>query len=327
MTDRDAYLSFRALLSHPGSVSEACLGFFAEDAEINIVHPFNSLDREGFAALLETALEDIHRREDIAMSGSFEGGEWISATGYYAGRFTAPWLGLNPTGELAYLRYGEFHRMEGGRAKESYIFLDLPEFMQAAGQWPIPIGPGETAGFRGRLPGPATQDGLTFPRDMARGAENAEIVTDMLRALNTPDEAWRPYWHPNMAWYGPGAFGSFIGIEAFRSFQVPFEGQFDGWSGGASGNGHTSHFARFGDGKYVCSGGWPSVTGINVKPFLGQPASNERVFMRVCDWWRREGDLLVENWVFVDVPHLLLQLGFDVFAKNSELAASGGNSR
>ena len=56
------------------------------------------------------------------------------------------------------------------------------------------------------------------------------------------------------------------------------------------------------------------MTGVNVKPFLGKPVSNERVFMRVCDWWRREGDLLVENWVFVDVPHLLKQLGDDPFA-------------
>jgi hypothetical protein len=51
------------------------------------------------------------------------------------------------------------------------------------------------------------------------------------------------------------------------------------------------------------SGGWPSLTGVNVKPFLGQGHTQERVFMRVCDWWRRENDLLVENWVFVDIPH------------------------
>ena len=35
--------------------------------------------------------------------------------------------------------------------------------------------------------------------------------------------------------------------------------------------------------------------------------------MRVCDWWRREEDLLVENWVFVDIPHVLLQMGVDLF--------------
>ena len=58
-------------------------------------------------------------------------------------------------------------------------------------------------------------------------------------------------------------------------------------------------------------GGWPSLTGVNLKPFLGQGPTKEQIFMRVCDWWRREDDLLVENWVFVDVPHVLLQLGYD----------------
>ena len=112
-------------------------------------------------------------------------------------------------------------------------------------------------------------------------------------------------------WYGPGAFGSFVGVDEFASFQVPFESQFDGWSGGSKNNGLTKHFTRFGEGNYTCSGGWPSLTGINVKPFLGQGPTQERVFMRVCDWWRRENELLVENWVFVDVPHVLLQLGYD----------------
>jgi hypothetical protein len=45
---------------------------------------------------------------------------------------------------------------------------------------------------------------------------------------------------------------------------------------------------------------------------MGFGPTNERVLFRVSDWWRREGDLLVENWVFVDVPHALLQFGFDV---------------
>ena len=38
------------------------------------------------------------------------------------------------------------------------------------------------------------------------------------------------------------------------------------------------------------------------------------------DWWRREGDLLVENWVFVDIPHVLLQMGYDLFANMTEEA-------
>ena len=36
------------------------------------------------------------------------------------------------------------------------------------------------------------------------------------------------------------------------------------------------------------------------------------------DWWCREGDLLIENWVFVDIPHVLLQMGYDLFANMTE---------
>jgi hypothetical protein len=35
----------------------------------------------------------------------------------------------------------------------------------------------------------------------------------------------------------------------------------------------------------------------------------------VIDVWRREGDLLAENWVFIDVVDLLQQLGVDVFER------------
>ena len=51
---------------------------------------------------------------------------------------------------------------------------------------------------------------------------------------------------------------------------------------------------------------------MQIKPFMRQEPTGARVFMRVCDWWRRESDLLVENRVFVDIPHALLQLGYDV---------------
>ena len=97
-----------------------------------------------------------------------------------------------------------------------------------------------------------------------------------------------------MVW--KGAFGSFIGIDEFASFQVPFESQFEDWSGGSKNNGFTKHFTRFGEGNYTCSGGWPSLTDVNVKPFLNQEPTQKRVLMRVCDWWRREHELLVENW-------------------------------
>ena len=296
--------------------------FFADGASINLVHPFNELTPETyvaqFQAPLEASFSHLTCTDYIAFSGSFQTGTWVTSTGYYAGHFHGPWLGIAPTGTLAHLRFGEFHRIEGGKAVESYIYLDIPELMIAAGQWPIAESPGRDRGFTGYLAGPIPQDGLCW--DAAPEAETQtsyRMVTHMLRSLATKEEAWRPYWHEDMLWYGPAAFGSFIGIENFAGFQVPFEEIFEGWSGGAASNGMTAHFTRFADGNYVCSGGWPSLTGVQIKPFLGQPASGKRLFMRVCDWWRRDGDKLMENWVFVDIPHVLLQMGFDVFAPDN----------
>ena len=41
---------------------------------------------------------------------------------------------------------------------------------------------------------------------------------------------------------------------------------------------------------------------------------------RISDWWRRDGDKLVENWVFVDLVNMLKQLEYDVFeATNIEI--------
>lgn len=307
----------------PDGYANVVNAFYAKDANINVVHPFNKV--HGAVAYITRVLGSLHdafdnlcRTDYIAFGGNFDDGEWVTNTGYYTGTFKNPWLGIQPTGALAHLRFGEFHRMENGQAVESYIYFDIPELMIAAGQWPIKSSPGAKRGFTGYLPGPSKHDGLQWHNnDPARSQDSYEMVTKMLQSLATPDEAWRPYWHPNMIWYGPAAFGTFIGIEDFASFQVPFEGAFSEWIGGSVPGSETRHFARFGDGDYVCSGGWPSLNTMQIKPFLDQQPTGERLYMRVCDWWRRDktsdGDLLVENWVFVDIPDVLKQLGNDLF--------------
>lgn len=322
--DRSTYFSYVETMNHDHGFPKAAKTFFSNDAKINVVHPFNTLQgADGFISdfvePLQKSFVGLYRRDDIVMVGEYDGQNWISATGYYAGRFGRDWIGIRANDELCYIRFGEFYRMENNKAVESYIYLDIPELMISCGQWPINIGPALSRGYTGLIQGPATHDGIiTEALDPIEGKRSYRLVTDMLSQLATADEAWRPYWHENMMWYGPGAFGSFIGIDQFASFQVPFESQFDGWSGGSSNNGLTKHFTRYGEGNYTCSGGWPSLTGVNVKPFLGKGPTNERVFMRVCDWWRREGDLLVENWVFVDVPHVLLGLGYDPLPGQAE---------
>lgn len=302
-------------LTAPGMADTALRAFFAPDAAINVVHPFNlctgpeALIRRVIAPLRDS-FAGLHRRTDLVMGGAYEGGDWVASTGYFFGTFERDWLGIRATDRLAFLRYGEFHRIEGDRAVESFIFFDLPELMIACGQYPLPLPPGHT----GYLPGPVRPDGMLWEASNPAESERSyALVTEMLGKLATKDEAWRPFWHSDMLWYGPAAFGSYLGIERFAGFQVPFEQSFEGWGGGSLGNGRTRHFTRFGDGRYTCSGGWPSLSGVSVRPFLGAEPTGRMTLFRVCDFWRREGELLTENWVFVDIPHAMLQFGVDLF--------------
>jgi len=319
--------SLLTALRYPNAQSarDSALGFYARDTAIHVVHPFNTLvgGQEYIEKVLQPlsqAFAGLGRADYIAFAGSYEGADWVTSAGYYHGQFVKPWLGIRPTGDLGFLRFGEFHRMEGGQAVESYIYFDIPELMIAADVWPIAESPGLTRGYTGYLPGPASGDGLQWQEnDPARSSESCALVTEMLRELATPDATWRPYWHENMRWYGPAAFGSFAGLEQFTDFQVPFENTFSEWIGGSVEGSETRHFTRFGDGDYICSGGWPSLNAVQAKPFLGCPSNDKRLYMRVCDWWRRDGDKLVENWVFVDIPHVLLQMGRDVFSELNEV--------
>jgi hypothetical protein len=318
---KQAVHAMNRAMSQPGweMWEAAARGTYADDAAFHVVHPINDLVGvdgylSGFLAPLAGSFDGLHRRDDILMGGSFDGAEWVSTHGCWVGHFARDWLGIKATGRLEYLRFGEFHRIENGQIVDSTVFLDLPQLMIATGQWPIADSPGRDRGYTGFIPGPATQDGLLLAeQDAERSESSRQLVEVMLAGLATEDEAWRPYWHDSMMWYGPAAFGSFVGIENFAGFQVPFEQAFSKWSGGSTNNGVTRHFCRFADGDYICTGGWPSLMCVRRDTFLGQPSQGETLLMRVCDWWRREGDLLVENWVFVDIPDALLQMGVDLF--------------
>ena len=310
--------------ANSGLVQQAVNLFFATDAIINVVHPFNQLSGpeayiEQFVKPLDRSFRQLRRTEYIAIGGDYNDGVWVACTGYYNGNYTNSWIGIKETGALAYLRFAEFHRMEQGKAIESYVFLDIPALMMAAGVWPINQTIASHGGYTGYLPGPATGDGLVWSKtDSDYSKTTLQITESMLQNLATEDEAWRPYWHDHMTWYGPAIFGAFQGIEEFAGFQTPFEQTFSEWISGIKPGSVTKHFVRFADGNYSCLGGWPSLNMIQVKPFLGQPQTDKRVYMRVCDFWRRDGDQLAENWVFVDGLHFLLQLDYDVLANVEE---------
>ncbi|MEJ6709091.1 MAG: ester cyclase, partial [Amylibacter sp.] len=47
--------------------------------------------------------------------------------------------------------------------------------------------------------------------------------------------------------------------------------------------------------------------------FMGVKASRKRIEIRYMDFWKVVDGKIIDNWVMVDFPHILSQLGVDVF--------------
>ncbi len=266
---------------------------------------------------LLAAFPDLERRPDILLSGQFRGQEWFASTGLLLGHFQGPLFGMQPTGRPQCLRYGWFDRVEGDRIIESYVLFDFARLMIDTGQWPLapPLG-GDW------WPAPATQDGLIRAAGNATAEESEKslkLVEAMIGGLMKYDRqslasmGMRSFWTPEFHWYGPGPIGSARGHADYeRAHQRPFLTAFPDRVGG-------NHKCRIGDGPYVASTGWPSIHATHSgSGWLGMPATDKRISMRVMDFWRREGDFLAENWVFIDLIDLLAQFGVDVWQRLAE---------
>ncbi len=269
---------------------------------------------ERFWKPLLTAFPDLERRDDILMAGPSEvapvGSGWAAHTGHYLGTFTAPWLGIPPTGQAAWIRFGAFHRVASCVVHETYLILDIPGLMQQAGVCPLP--PANAVDVL--VPGPAAHDGVMLAaQDPAETAGSLACVHAMIRGLHNYDRndlasmGMAKFWHPDMMWYGPAGVGSTRGVTGFqRHYQKYFLDAFPDRVGG-------NHKARIAEGAYVATTGWPSVTATDAGGWLGRPPTGQRIGLRVMDWWRRTDAMLHENWVFIDLGDYLRQTGFDLF--------------
>jgi predicted ester cyclase len=248
------------------------------------------------------------------------GGDWVTGVTHVTGLFTAPLWGIAPSGKLAYLRVGEFWRVDGGRIVEARIIIDLLDLLHQCGRWPLAEG---HYGAPIQFPAPATQDGLC-PVDRASGAASLDVVEAMLGALHVFDPndfgsegqvGAGGTWAPDFAWYGPGGIGSTVSWPGFVDHhRASFLRAFPDRKGG-------NHYARIGDGAYAAVSGWPSMTMTHRDTYLGVPATDRALTLRVMDFYRIEAGLIAENWVLLDYIDLLAQMGVDVIAR-----AAGGAS-
>ncbi len=330
---------WRLVRQMPGAGTAAALhDLVAPTAQWHVFHPINELAGtqavlDGLYRPLQAAFPDLERRTDIFFAGEWvspaEGelahsppgvraeGWWATAMGHYMGTFRQPWLGIPATGEPAVLRFGEFYRWvpnpdgRGGQVVEARVLLDIVDLARQAGRRLLP----PSNGLEWMVPGPARHDGLLIgPTDPAMGQESLRRTLAMFKGLwdydgvNLDSMGMERFWHPNMMWYGPCGIGTARGIGGFqRHHQGPFLKAFPDRKG-------AGHRARIAEGPFVASTGWPSVVATHAGDYLGTKASQRPVGMRVADWWHCDGRWLTENWVLIDLPHLMLQLDVDLFA-------------
>lgn len=269
---------------------------------------------EGFLAPLRAALTGLHRRDLLWIGGDSpreEGGWWCAGLCHYVGVHEGALWGVPPSGRLAMLRSGEFHRVEGGRVVGSRVILDLPDLMLQGGRNPF----GRSLGTELTFPPPATQDGVC--PDPAGGAGSLAAVEGMLGDLHVydPETAGSAnqtgeggWWAEDMLWWGPAGIGSNHRWEGFvRDHRAPFLAAFPDRRGG-------NHYARLGDGAYAAVSGWPSMTMTHRGPYLGTPATDRALTLRVMDFYRLAGARIAENWVMLDLVDLFHQMGVDLLA-------------
>lgn len=310
-----------------------------EDVNWNGSAPINQL--QGVEALIAdfwlpllASFPDLKRTPHVFMGGvdagditySSDNGEaWVSGCGYLTGTFEKDWLGIPATGKKTNIHFGQFYVMREGKIAESYVMFDILAVMRQAGFQVLPPAPGAEGG---KIPGPVAKDGiLLLEQDDLESRQSLQVVKAMLQGLGryvrsrdggdmTRMEQWH-YWHQDMKWYGYSGIGACHSLEEFEDFhQRPWLHGFG--DRGLSEDGGGRKMGLFGEGKYCCGGIWDTVFSKHHGEYAGIPATGKLMTIRDFDWWKREGDLLVENWIPIDLIDLCLQMGVDLFERLNE---------
>jgi hypothetical protein len=284
-------------------------------------HPFHQKTcakqvASAFWQPLRASLKHMQRRQDVFMAGyneidNFES-IWVVSMGHLMGLFDEPWLGIPATGKIAMLRYCEFNRVVNGKICETAMYFDIPHLMVQAGLHPFPP---QTAAELVQ-PGPMTHTGLMHQKqDPAVGKKTLAAINHMINAMGDWDhdlsleDELRLSWHEDMLWWGPTGIGASYTIERYaQQHSGPFRAGFKDRV-------FNGHICRMAEGKFGGFFGWPNLSLEPTGGFMGMPATGKRGDMRVIDIYRRDGDKLAENWVFIDLLHFWNQQGVDLLAR------------
>lgn len=149
------------------------------------------------------------------------------------------------------------------------------------------------------------QGRLTRDNDLSKTAETKQVIDSMVDGLNAHKiNGIAEFFDPSFHWYGNAGCGTKNGLREFQeNWQRPFQAAFS--------DKVAVDEARLVQGEWGASFGRQEA--VHSGEFMGIAPTGKKVEIRYMDFWKVVDGKIVDNWVMVDFPHVMQQLGVDPF--------------
>ncbi|WP_371157547.1 ester cyclase [Jannaschia sp. 2305UL9-9] len=146
---------------------------------------------------------------------------------------------------------------------------------------------------------------LSRDTDMSKTDATRAVIEGMVDGLNDHRIAdIGEFFSEGFGWYGNQGCGTKRGLREFQeNWQKPFQAAF--------GDKVCIDEARLYMGEWAAAFGRQEATHHGV--LMGIEPTGKRVEIRYMDFWKVVDGKIVDNWVMVDFPHVMAQLGVDAF--------------
>ena len=144
---------------------------------------------------------------------------------------------------------------------------------------------------------------LTKNNDLTKTEDTRKVVNGMVDALNDHIiDGIGTFFHENFHWFGNAGCGLKENLKAFQDgWQRPFQAAFS--------DKVCIDEARLTEGQWMAAFGRQEAT--HSGEFMGIPPTGKRVEIRYMDFWKVVDGKIQDNWVMVDFPYVMRQLGVD----------------
>ena len=146
---------------------------------------------------------------------------------------------------------------------------------------------------------------FTAENDLSKTQNTKEIIEKMVVALNDHriDDIGE-FFSDNFNWFGNYGCGTKKGLKEFQeNWQVPFQKAFS--------DKVCIDEARLFEGEWGAAFGRQEA--IHTGNFMGISPTNKKINIRYMDFWQTKNKKIINNWVMVDFPYVLKQLGVDIY--------------